>query len=161
RRAGLVLALVLLTAELPAREVPLALVAAPMAASATTIGQLVGLSPALDPTGRQGAWLAAHIVLSFVGIAAYATAAAAGTMYLVEHRELKSRHFGAVFRFFPPLDTLDRLNHGAALVGWLVLTLGVVLAISYSVTYRALDLAQSIWGVAAWACLTSVALGRI
>src|SRR5690606_19356901 len=69
--------------------------------------------------------------------------------------------FGAVFRFFPPLDTLDRLNHGAALLGWLVLTVGVVLAVSYSLTYRSLDVAQSLWGVAAWASLTTVALGRM
>jgi len=158
---GLLLALVLLGAELLAREVTLTLVAAPMAALATAAGHLVGLTPVLDATGTQGAWLGAHIVFSFVGIAAYATAAAAGTMYLVEHRELKSRRFGAVFRFFPPLDTLDRLNHGAALLGWLVLTVGVVLAVSYSLTYRSLDVAQSLWGVAAWASLTTVALGRM
>lgn len=158
---GLVLGIVLLAAELLAREVSLTLVAAPMAAFATTVGHLVGLAPVLDATGRQGMWLSAHILLSFVGIAAYATAAAAGAMYLVEHRELKSRRFGAVFRFFPPLDTLDRLNHGAALLGWLVLTVGVVLAVTYSFTYRALDVAQSLWGVGAWASLTTVVFGRM
>ena len=32
-------------------------------------------------------------------------------------------------RFFPPLATLDRVNHVAAIAGWLGLTLGVVLAV--------------------------------
>ena len=49
------------------------------------------------------------IGLSFIGIAAFATAAAAGTMYLVQRHELKSRRFGTLFRFFPPLATLDRV----------------------------------------------------
>src|SRR5690606_13926655 len=159
--AGLVLALILLSAELLAREVTLTLVAAPMAAFATAMGPLTGLAPSMQTSGAQAAWLGSHIVLGLVGIAAYATAAAAGTMYLVEHRELRSRRFGAVFRFFPPLATLDRLNFGSALLGWIVLTVGVVLAVLYSVTYRTLDVAQSIWGVGAWLSLTAVVLGRL
>ncbi len=159
--AGLMLSLVLLTTELLAREVTLTLVAAPLAAMVTSAAVIVGLTPALDPSGTRGVWLIAHIMLSFVGIAAHATAAAAGAMYLVEHRQLKARQFGAVFRFFPPLQTLDRVNHIAVVAGWLVLTLGVALAVSYSVTYRALDVAQIVWGVGAWACLTAIAVGRV
>ena len=94
----------------------------------------------------RGVWLFAHIALSFVGIAAFATAAAAGTMYLVQRHELKSRRFGTLFRFFPPLATLDRVNHLAAIAGWLGLTLGVVLAGTYSVAYHELNLPQLVWG---------------
>jgi hypothetical protein len=72
----------------------------------------------VEPPGARGAWLFAHIALSFLGIAAFGTAAAAGCMYLVERRELKSRRFGAIYRFFPPLATLDRVNHVAAIAGW-------------------------------------------
>ncbi len=159
--AGLMLGIVLLVAELLAREVTLTLVAAPLAAFVTSAAVIIGLTPALDPVGARGVWLISHILMSFVGIAAHATAAAAGAMYLVEHRQLKARQFGAVFRFFPPLETLDRVNHIAAIAGWMVLTLGIVLAISYSVTYQAIDVAQSVWGIGAWACLTAIALGRV
>ena len=103
---------------------------------------LIGFTPGVEPPGARGAWLFAHIALSFVGIAAFATAAAAGCMYLVERRELKSRRFGAIYRFFPPLATLDRVNHVAAIAGWLGLTLGVVLAVTYSVAYRELSLPE-------------------
>ena len=159
--AGLVLALVLLAAEALAREASLALVAAPLAALTTTLGNLLGLRPLDAPEGTRGVWLVAHIALSFLGIAAFATAAAAGAMYLVQRRELKSRRFASVFRFFPPLDTLDRVNKLAALAGWLGLTLGVVLAVTYSVTYRAVNVPQILWGTGAWIGVTAPVLGRL
>lgn len=159
--AGLVLATTLVIVELLAREVTLTLVAAPLAALPTTFANIIGLTPGAEPPGLRGAWLFAHITLSFVGIAAFATAAAAGTMYLVERRELKSRRFGPIFRFFPPLATLDRVNHVAAIAGWLGLTLGVVLAASYSIAYREMNMPQLMWGTGAWAAVSAVALGRV
>src|SRR5690348_15332651 len=159
--AGFVLAATLVVVELLAREVTLTLVAAPLAALPTTFANLIGLTPGAEPEGVKGIWLFAHIALSFVGIAAFATAAAAGTMYLIERRELKSRRFGAIFRFFPPLATLDRVNHLAAIAGWLGLTLGVVLASTYSVAYHQLNLLQIVWGGGAWVAATCIAGGRV
>ena len=158
--AGLVLAATLLIVEIVARDVSLTLVAAPLAAIPTICANLIGLVPGVEPAGARGAWLFAHIALSFIGIAAFATAAAAGCMYLVERRELKSRQFGAIFRFFPPLDTLDRVNHVAAITGWLVLTLGVVLATTYALTYHELSAPKIVWAMGAWLAITGVALGR-
>jgi HemX protein len=82
-------------------------------------------------------------------------------MYLAQRRELKSRRFGTLFRFFPPLATLDRVNHLAAIAGWLGLTLGVVLAATYSVNYHEMNLPQLVWGLGAWLALTCVAIGRV
>ncbi len=159
--AGLVLALALLIVEGLAREVSLTLVAAPLAALVTSAGALTGMHPFLEPQGTRAVWLTMHIVLSFAGIAAYATAAAAGTMYLVARRELKSAHFGPIFRSFPPLDTLDRVNHMASIAGFLGLTLGLALAAAYSFEYKALVVPQIIWGLGAWAGVSALALGRI
>ena len=159
--AGLVLALTLLVVELLARDVTLALVAAPLAAVSTVAGSLLGLRPLLDPRGAQGAWLIAHVALSFLGIAGFATAAAAGTMYLLERRELKSRRFAAVLRIFPPLETLDRVNHLSALAAWLGLTLGTALAFAYSIAYQSTDSLKLVWGVLAWVGVTALAVGRL
>lgn len=159
--AGFVLAATLVVVELLAREVTLTLVAAPLAALPTTFANLIGLTPGAEPEGLRGVWLFAHIALSFIGIASFATAAAAGTMYLIERRELKSRRFGAIFRFFPPLATLDRVNHVAAITGWLGLTLGVVLAGAYSIAYRQMNVPQLMWGTGAWAAVSAIALGRV
>jgi HemX protein len=159
--AGLVLAITLLIVEALATDVSVTVLAAPLAAIATICANVIGLTPGRGADGVRGAWLFAHIALSFVGIAAFATAAAAGTMYLVQRRELKSRRFGALFRFFPPLATLDRVNHFAAIAGWLGLTLGVVLAGTYSVAYHQMNMPQLLWGGAAWLAITCVAIGRI
>src|SRR5690242_20617467 len=159
--AGLVLAVTLLIVETIAREVSLTVVAAPLAALPTTFANIVGMVPGSEPPGARGVWLFAHIALSFAGIAAFATAAAAGTMYLIERRELKSRRFGAIFRFFPPLATLDRVNHVAAIAGWLGLTLGVVLAGAYSIAYREMNLPQLMWGTGAWVAVSGIAVGRV
>jgi ABC-type uncharacterized transport system permease subunit len=159
--AGLVLALTLLVVELLARDVSLSLIAAPLAAVSTVAGNLIGLRPLLDPQGARAAWLVAHVALSFVGIAGSATAAAAGTLYLVERRELKSRRFGAVFRVFPPLETLARVNHVAAVAAFLGLTLGTALAVAYSFAYQGADVYQLVWGALAWLGVTTLAVGRL
>jgi HemX protein len=159
--AGLVLALTLLVAEVLARDVSLSLIAAPLAAIPTICANIIGLAPGNSAAGARGLWLFSHIGLSFIGIAAFATAAAAGAMYLLQRRELKSRRFGALFRFFPPLATLDRVNHLAAIGGWLGLTLGVALAASYSVAYQQMNLPQLVWGGIAWIAVTGIALGRV
>jgi ABC-type uncharacterized transport system permease subunit len=159
--AGLVLAFTLLIVEVLAKDVSLTLVAAPLAAIPTICANVIGLTPGRSAEGARGVWLLAHIALSFAGMAAFATAAAAGTMYLLQRQELKARRFKTLFRFFPPLATLDRVNHLAAIAGWLGLTLGVVLAGTYSVEYHQLNLPQLVWGCGAWVAVTCLAGGRV
>jgi ABC-type uncharacterized transport system permease subunit len=159
--AGLVLAVTLWIVEVLAKDVSLTLVAAPLAAIPTICANVIGLTPGTSADGARGVWLFSHIALSFVGMAAFATAAAAGTMYLLQRHELKARRFKTLFRFFPPLATLDRVNHLAAIAGWLGLTLGVVLAGTYSVEYRQLNLPQLVWGCGAWVAVTCLAGGRV
>jgi ABC-type uncharacterized transport system permease subunit len=159
--AGFVLAATLLVAEFLARDVSLTLVAAPLAALLTVGGSVVGFAHHVEPTGTQSIWLASHIALSFLGIAAFGTAAAAGVLYLFERRELKSGRFDAIFRLFPPLATLDRVNHVAALVGWLGLTVGVVLAVAYSLEYGGMRPEQLAWGIGAWIGVSALAMGRV
>jgi ABC-type uncharacterized transport system permease subunit len=159
--AAFLLAVSLLAVEVLARDVTLSLVGAPFAGLVTLLSRTVGLAPMLEPQGAQGVWLVAHVALSFLGIAAFGTAAAAGTMYLVQRRELRSRRFGQVLRLFPPLATLDRVNHLASLVAWLGLTVGVVLAVSYAVVYHSIDAPKIVWAAAAWAGVSVIAFGRV
>lgn len=159
--AGLLLAATLLVVEVLAREVSLTLFTAPLAALVTAAANIVGLLPGRAVSGVAGIWIGAHTALSFLGIASFAAAAGAGTMYLVERRELKSRRFGAIFRFFPPLATLDRVNHVAALAGWLALTVGIVLAVTFSLTYGRADVPHLLWGLSAWVAVTALTVGRV
>jgi HemX protein len=79
----------------------------------------------------------------------------------VERRELKARKFGAIYRFFPPLATLDRVNHFAAIIGWLMLTIGVVLAITYAMQYHEVSTPKIVWAMGAWFAVSGIALGRV
>jgi len=157
--AGLMVAATLLAAEIVTRDVTLTLVGGPLAAIVTVIANISGIPAAAPAAG--GAWLISHIALSFFGIAAFATSAAAGAMYLLERRELQSRRFAAVLRFFPPLQTLDRVNHVGILVASLSLTLGIVLAATYSIAHNAMNVPEIIWGVAVWLAATGIAFGRM
>ncbi len=149
--------------ELLAHDVSLTLIAAPLAVLPTLAGILVGLTPGPGADGVRGVWLFAHIALSFTGIAAFGTAAAAGGMYLIERRQLKAGHFGANLRFFPPLATLSIGSNLAlaAITGWLTLTVGVVLAATYAVAYREMNVLHLVWAIGAWLAVSCIALGRV
>lgn len=157
---GLALAVALLVAELLARDVSLSLIGAPLAALVTAAAIAIGWRPFEQPRGLQGVWLAAHVAFSFAGIAALATAAVAGALYLVERHELKSRRFGSVFRSFPALETLDRVNRLGAITACAALTLGMMLAIGYATTYGGLDGPRVVWGLVAWLAAIALAASR-
>ena len=80
--AGFVLAISLLLVEIFAQRSEFDSHRSPACRACDYGGNITGLHPFLDPRGTQAFWLVSHIVLSFIGMAAYATAAAAGTMYL-------------------------------------------------------------------------------
>ncbi len=157
--AGFLVAATLLLVELIVREVSLSIIASPLAALITTVANIVGVLPAPD-VGVHSVLLESHIVLSVLGLASFATAGAAGTMYLVQRNQLKSRQLNAVFRVFPPLQTLDRVNHVAALAAWVALTMGVSLAFALAINNNMLYVPKMLWAVAAWAIVTFAVISR-
>lgn len=130
----------------------LGLVLVPLLVGLTAVALLVGLEPAGEPVAFQGAWIWTHVILALIGYAGLAVAFAAGLMYLLQFRELKSKHFGAVFRFFPPLETLDRLGRRGLLVGFPFLTLAVVLGWAWSARFA--DIAAPGASKLAWVIFT-------
>jgi ABC-type uncharacterized transport system permease subunit len=158
--AAFFIAATLLAVEIVAGEISLTMVAAPLAALIATVANVAGLAPS-GVSASHSLWLDSHIALSLLGLAAFATAAAAGTMYLVERNELKSRRLAAVLRLFPPLHTLDRVNHLASLAAWAALTIGVALAFAYAVNNNILYVPKMLWAVAAWLTVTLAVAGRL
>ncbi|MCC6750757.1 MAG: cytochrome c biogenesis protein CcsA [Deltaproteobacteria bacterium] len=67
-----------------------------------------------------------HLTLVSVGVAAFALAATASVLYLLQDSALKSRRLGTIFRRMPPLNTLDSLGRGLTLVGFPTFTLAVL-----------------------------------
>jgi ABC-type transport system involved in cytochrome c biogenesis permease subunit len=60
------------------------------------------------------------------GSAALALTCGVGLMYLLQERQLKSKSLGAMYYRLPSLDFLDGLGHRALLVGFPLLTAGLI-----------------------------------
>jgi len=89
--------------------------------SLTLDASVVPLVPAL-----QSRWLYVHTTLAFIGDAFFVIAFAGGVLYLIQERQLKSRHTGAFFHRLPSLDLLDRVNYRSLTFGFPLLTLGII-----------------------------------
>lgn len=132
------------------------LVLTPIAALLLIAGIVIGLHPTGTPLSFREPWLALHTSLSFLGYAAWVVAAAAAAMYLVQFRELKHKRLGAVFQFFPALETLDRLTQRSLVVGFSSFTLGILVGLVWTLRFNpALGPTDPkvIWGLLAWAVL--------
>jgi len=71
------------------------------------------------------AFIAVHVLVNLVGVALFLLAGAAATLYLVQERRLKQKKLSRIAGL-PPLDTLDRALHRFLLLGFPLLTVGVV-----------------------------------
>jgi ABC-type uncharacterized transport system permease subunit len=131
----------------------LGLILAPVAGLLLLLAIFVGIEPTGSEMAFRGRWLVLHISLAFTGYVGWVVAAAAALMYLIQFRQLKHKHLGAVFEFFPPLETLDRLAEWALIVGFAALTLGIWLGWAWTIRFeggfRWSD-PKVVWALLAW-----------
>jgi ABC-type transport system involved in cytochrome c biogenesis permease subunit len=78
------------------------------------------------PLRLQGPLVTAHIILSVAGEALFALVALAGILYLLQDHFIKKRRFHAMSRLLPPLEDLDRINRVGLLIGFPLLTCGLL-----------------------------------
>lgn len=78
------------------------------------------------------AWLIVHIVLVLAGYAALSLTALASVFYLMQERRLKTKRAGAILEKLPPLATLDNLIGVSMAIGFALLTLGVIFAVTWA-----------------------------
>jgi ABC-type uncharacterized transport system permease subunit len=87
--------------------------------------------------GVRDAWLIVHIILVLAGYAALLLTATASIFYLVQERRLKNKKSSAWLEKLPPLATLDNMVSTSMNLGFVLLTLGVVFAITWASTESA------------------------
>lgn len=83
-------------------------------------------SPERFPVAVQYTWLGLHIVLALLGYAALTLTFCAAIMYLIQERQLKSKRPGTWYHHLPSLTLLDELNARALLLGFPLLTQGII-----------------------------------
>jgi cytochrome c-type biogenesis protein CcsB len=101
---------------------PLAFASMVMAINSPFGTQIPNLPPAL-----QSYWMAIHVPVMFTSYAAFTNAFGVGLAYLLQERQLKSRHPGGMMFRLPALDELDHLIYRIIWVAFPLLTLGVLL----------------------------------
>jgi ABC-type uncharacterized transport system permease subunit len=145
------------------RTPAIGLVLAPVAVLLVAAALAVGIRPSGEAIVFRGPWFALHVVFAFAGYAGLTLAFAAGLMYLLQFRELKSKRLGAIFRFFPPLDTLDRLGRRALQFGFPFLSVALIVAWAWTERFGAGAAARNtevIWGVLSWCVFVAALLAR-
>ena len=85
----------------------------------TTSKEIVPLIPAL-----RSQWLFWHVVLSFIGEAAFALAFGTSIMYLIRQ---KSKEESFISRVFPSPSMLDEISYRAIIIGFPIFSIGALI----------------------------------
>ena len=116
-------------------------------------------SPIEQVTRFQGAMLPFHIIANLAGVALFALAFGAASLYLVQEHLLKEKRIEGLFQRLPPLEALDRAEHRFLLAGFPLLTLGVLtgtLWAGHVDTVHLADIARATFGYVTWGLAAAV-----
>lgn len=109
-------------------------------------------------------WLMVHIVTIFIGNGVFAVAFLAGIMYLIQERQIKSKHLGPLYYRLPSLEVLDALNYNCLILGFPFLTLGMLsgsIFAQYTLgTFWRWD-PKEVWSLITWLLYAALLHGRL
>lgn len=117
--------------------------------------------PTLQPV-LSTVWV--HVTLSILGTVGFAVAFVAGIMYLIQDGLLKSKKFNLLYAKLPPLDFLDHLNQQSILMGFPLLTLGIITGAISAEFARGSYLnwnPEQTWALVTWVFYFVVLMGRM
>jgi len=117
------------------------------------LGMQNGIEPLVP--ALQSNWLLYHVVTCFLGYAAFAVACGISIMYLVKAKSEESGGgaAGGLMGIFPPIRVLDDLNYRAIMIGFPLLTLGIITGAAWANyawgTYWSWDPKET-WSLIVW-----------
>lgn len=123
------------------------------------------LFPKLDgdvPEILQSLLFNIHVSAAVLGYSAFALSAVFGVLYLLQYRVIRNKIFGLVFRRLPSLDILDRMNLYAVRVGFVFLTVAIIMGSVWSFhIYGTVKMDPKVLvAVLTWGMYGSALLGR-
>ncbi len=125
----------------------------PLAALFQLLGVFTPLVPLGDPSLAPNPWFILHAALGLFACAAFSVAFATAILYILLHREIKSKRLGRFFERLPSLGELDHLTWRGVAVGFSTLTASICLGMiwSYFRTGRLLQMdPKEIFTLANW-----------
>jgi ABC-type transport system involved in cytochrome c biogenesis permease subunit len=84
-------------------------------------------------------WFWVHVSSLLFAYASFALAGMLGLVYMLQFKEIKKKHLGYFYTRLPSLQIVDDMNSRAVTVGWLFLTIGVVVGAIWAAQARALS----------------------
>jgi cytochrome c-type biogenesis protein CcsB len=115
----------------------LGIFAAPVVTLVMIIVSLLPNAPAEASGLFKNFWLISHVVAIFIGEAGFALACGLGVLYLIQENAIKTKRRRFFFKRLPSLDLLDATGYACIVVGFTLLTLGLITGFVY---------AKSVWG---------------
>jgi cytochrome c-type biogenesis protein CcsB len=118
------------------------------------LGMNTGIEPLVP--ALQSNWLLYHVITCFLGYAAFAVACGISIMYLIKASHDESGQKAgesSIMSMFPPIRVLDDLNYRAIMVGFPLLTLGIITGAAWANyawgTYWSWDPKET-WSLIVW-----------
>ena len=74
----------------------------------------------------QGPLFGVHVSSLLFAYASFALACVIGITYVLLFKEIKAKHLGFFYARLPSLQVLDRMNQRAIVIGWVFLTVGMI-----------------------------------
>jgi ABC-type transport system involved in cytochrome c biogenesis permease subunit len=126
------------------------------------------LMPALDrthsPSAEAGVWTSLHAALLSLAYGAFGLSSVAALMYLTQERNLKFHKLKAIFSLMPPIQRLEAIVGRLLLVGFALLTIGLVIGgydlfqLGHADAHRGDP--KVIWSVLVWLLYLSLVVMR-
>jgi ABC-type transport system involved in cytochrome c biogenesis permease subunit len=83
-------------------------------------------------------WFWIHVLSLLFAYASLGLAGVLGLTYMLQFKEIKKKHLGYFYTRLPSLQMLDVMNARAVTIGWLLLTMGVIVGGVWAAQARAI-----------------------
>jgi ABC-type transport system involved in cytochrome c biogenesis permease subunit len=81
-------------------------------------------------------WFWVHVASLLFAYASFALAGVLGLTYMLQFKEIKKKQLGYLYERLPSLQILDVMNSHAVAIGWLFLTVGVIVGFIWTAQAR-------------------------
>jgi ABC-type transport system involved in cytochrome c biogenesis permease subunit len=85
----------------------------------------------------QGPLFGVHVSSLLFAYASFALACVIGITYVLLFKEIKAKHLGFFYARLPSLQVLDSMNQRAIVIGWIFLTIGIIVGAVWAAQARA------------------------
>jgi ABC-type transport system involved in cytochrome c biogenesis permease subunit len=85
----------------------------------------------------QGPLFGIHVSSLMLAYASFALASVIGVTYVLLFKEIKAKHLGFFYARLPSLQVLDSMNQRAIVLGWVFLTIGMIVGVVWTGEARA------------------------